>query len=167
MLATVVVLIPLINGVNSSTHDRVCDNESHIKLSILKGLQENRMVKANRMHEFEKEMEEAEKEVEKAKLKVSNLQALINKTKIDGDKLTEEVENMTIMGILELEEQQICPADIYICNGLLSGKFICIIYLYYVLKEFVYYFADKDDGSISFLWDILHQGPLFRRPAIQ
>ena len=116
MFATVVVLIPLMNGVYSSTHDRVCDNESHIKLSVIKGLQDNHRVKINRVHEIEKQLEEAEKEADKAKLKVTQVQALVNKTINDADKMAEKIENMTTPELMELEEQQICSEDAFVTD---------------------------------------------------
>ena len=125
VLATVVVLIPLINGVDSSTHDRVCDNESHVKLSVIKGLHDSHIIKANRIHEFEEQVKEAEKEVDKAKLKVAQIQALVNKTINDADKMSEKMENMSTPELMELEEQQICSEDAFVTDCCQVKKLKC------------------------------------------
>ena len=95
-------------GVETSQHNRVCDNESHVKLSILKGLREQHVLKEARIHDFEKRVEEAQKEIDKAMTEVHKMQELVNKTHNEADNLTTEIENMTASGIGELEELQIC-----------------------------------------------------------
>ena len=108
MVAAVVALMFVFRGVDTSQHNRVCDNESHVKLSILKGLHEHHVLKEARIHEFEKKVEGAEREVDKAKLEVVKMKELVNKTHNEADEVRTEMDNMTTPDLVELEELQIC-----------------------------------------------------------
>ena len=112
-----VAFVSIMRGVHTSQHNsRVCDNESHAKLSNLKGLRKLHILKEARIHEFEKEVEEAEREVDKAKLEVVKMQELVNRTYDEADELMTEINNMTTSGLGELEELQICSEENFVTD---------------------------------------------------
>ena len=113
IFAVMVTFVSIMRGVETSQHNRVCDNESHVKLSILKGLREQHELKEARIHEFERRMDEAIAEVT---TEVAKLQELVNKTHNEADEVMTEMENMTTPDLVELEELQICSEEDFVTD---------------------------------------------------
>ena len=113
IFAVMVAFVSIMRGVETSQHNRVCDNESHVKLSILKGLRELHELKKARIHDFERRMDEAIAEVT---TEVAKLQELVNNTNAEADELRAKIGNMTASSIGEVEELQICLEEDFVTD---------------------------------------------------
>ena len=102
-----VTLVSIMREVETSQHNRVCDNESHVKLSILKGLHKLHILKEARIYKFEVKIGDAKKEID-------TMQELLNRTYDEADELMTEINNMTASGLGELEELQICSEEDFV-----------------------------------------------------
>ena len=113
IFAVMVAFVSIMRGVETSQHNRVCDNESHVKLSILKGLREQHDLKEDRIHDFKRRMDEA---IEEVTAEVGKLQELVNNTNVQADELMTKINNMTASGIGEVEELRICPEEDFVTD---------------------------------------------------
>ena len=109
--------------VDTSQSNEVCDNESHVKLSILNGLREQYVLKKARVCDLETRANETKKEVEDAKIMHNNaitamikMQELVNQTYVEIDRLRAKIDNMTTSGLRELEELQICSEEDFVTD---------------------------------------------------
>ena len=118
LLAAVVALMSRLREVDTSTSksNEVCDNESHVKLSILNGLREQYVLKKARVCDFETRANETKKEVENAIAAMVKMQELVNQTHVEIDRLRAMIDNMTTSGLRELEELQICSEEDFVTD---------------------------------------------------
>ena len=118
LLAAVVALMSRLREVDTSTSksNEVCDNESHVKLSILNGLRKQYFLKKARVCDLETRANETKKEVENAIAAMVKMQELVNQTHVEIDRLRAMIDNMTTSRLRELEELQICSEDDFVTD---------------------------------------------------
>ena len=86
----------------------VCDNDSHVKLSVLNGLREHHVMKEIRVHELKIEVDESQNKLNEAESAMLKMKRKINTTRDEADQIKTMMENMTTPQLEQLEELQIC-----------------------------------------------------------
>ena len=116
LLISMMAMLSLTIAAESSQSERVCDNESRVKLSIVKGLRRQHVMKESRMHDFERDVDEAKGQVKKAEMELKNMQGKVNTTRYEIDEIMSEVNITMTPELTALEELQICSEDDYLSD---------------------------------------------------
>ena len=162
----VVAIISITSGAESSQDDRVCDDESRVKLSILNGLRQEHVMKENRVHQFKKAIDEEKIKVAEAEKSLERMRKVANTTHNQARELLKILDNMTTTELEELEQDQICSEDGFLADCCQVNTLVCGWY-HYNVKDAILLFADKETTSFCFFWTLCHQGSMFWRYAIQ
>ena len=121
-LLQVILFAVLVGTVSAavSNYNRVCDNESKVKLSMFHGLHEHHKRKEVRLLEFERKVDEASNEAKRkaaeAETVVVKMQDLVNNTRYEAEELMTQMDNITSPELEELEEQQICSDGMFVTD---------------------------------------------------
>jgi TolA-binding protein len=120
VLAALAATLYIMRGAEASNNNRVCDNESRVKLSMLHGLHEQHKMKEVRILEFEREVDEvtneAKRKVFEAESSVVKMQGQVNETRDEAEEIMTQMDNITSPELEELEEQQICSDELFVTD---------------------------------------------------
>ena len=110
------VLLLLINEVEMSPNQMVCDSDSRVKLSVLNGLHKQHVMKEIRVYELEREVDEAQHKINEAELEMLKMKRKINTTRDEADGIKTSMENMTTPELQQLEYLEICSEDGFVAD---------------------------------------------------
>ena len=111
-----VLLLLLINEVEMSPNQMVCDSDSRVKLSVLNGLRKQHVMKEIRVYELEGEVDEAQNKINEAELEMLKMKRKINTTRDEADGIQKSMENMTTPELQQLENLEICSEDGFVAD---------------------------------------------------
>ena len=120
-----VAIISTTSAAESSQDDRVCDDESRVKLSILNGLRQEHVMKENRVHQFKKAIDEEKTKVAEAEKSLQRMKKAANTTYNQAQELLKIMDNMTTTELQQLEQDQICSEDGFLADCCQVNTFVC------------------------------------------
>ena len=111
-----VLLLLLINEVEMSPNQMVCDSDSRVKLSVLNGLRKQHVMKEIRVYELEGEVDEAQNKINETELEMLKMKRKINTTRDEADEIQKSMENMTTPELQQLENLEICSEHGFVAD---------------------------------------------------